>query len=58
MKVLLRRALTTEGGAAPTPANPCGMKGVHGVHEQIAVADLVGLTNICVAVAERMAEER
>ena len=46
------------GKGIPVLALACGMKGVHGVHEQIAVADLVGLTNICVAVAERMAEER
>ena len=46
------------GKGIPVLALACGMKGVHGVHEQIAVDDLVALANICVAVAERMAEER
>jgi len=39
----------------PTLALACGMKGVHGTDEQIAVADLEMLTRICEAVATRMA---
>jgi di/tripeptidase len=41
----------------PALALACGMKGVHGTHEQLAVADLVALTDICLAVARRMAEQ-
>ncbi len=41
----------------PTVALACGMIGVHGEDEQIAVADLYSLTRICEAVASRMAEE-
>jgi tripeptide aminopeptidase len=43
---------------APVVALACGMQGVHSTHEQIALADLRALTRICVAVAERVAEER
>ena len=39
----------------PTLALACGMKGVHGTDEQIAVADLEAITRICEAVARRMA---
>ena len=39
----------------PTLALACGMKGVHGTDEQIAVADLESITHICEAVARRMA---
>jgi hypothetical protein len=34
------------------------MTGVHGTDEEIAVADLVALTDLCVAVARRLSEER
>ena len=34
----------------------CGMEGLHGTHEQIAVADLEALTGIVEAVARRMAK--
>lgn len=40
----------------PTIALACGMSGVHGTDEQIAVADLLALARICEAVAGRMAE--
>lgn len=40
----------------PTLALACGMAGVHGTNEQIAVADLQALTHICEAVVARMAE--
>ena len=46
------------GKGIPVLALACGMQGVHGTAEQIAVADLEALTRICVAVAERMAEGR
>jgi len=39
----------------PTLALACGMKGVHGTDEHMAVADLEMLTRICQAVAARMA---
>ncbi len=39
----------------PTVALACGMQGVHGVNEQIAVQDLEDLTRLCVAVARRLA---
>lgn len=42
----------------PTLALACGMTGVHGTDEEIAVADLVALTDLCVAVARRLSEER
>jgi tripeptide aminopeptidase len=43
------------GMGVPTLALACGMKGVHGTEEEIAVADLEAITRICVAVAARMA---
>ena len=43
------------GLGVPTLALACGMRGVHGTEEQIAVADLEAITRICVAVALRMA---
>lgn len=39
----------------PTLALACGMSGVHGTSEQIAVAHLEAITAICEAVARRMA---
>jgi tripeptide aminopeptidase len=45
------------GLGIPALALACGMQGVHGTREQLAVADLVSLTDICLAVARRMAEE-
>lgn len=39
----------------PTLALACGMTGVHGTNEQIALTDLHALTRICEAVALRMA---
>jgi tripeptide aminopeptidase len=39
----------------PTLALACGMKGVHGTDEQIAIGDLETITRICEAVALRMA---
>ena len=41
----------------PVLALACGMQGVHGVHEQVAVADLEAVARICVSVAQQMAEE-
>jgi tripeptide aminopeptidase len=38
----------------PTVALSCGMTGVHGTQEEIAVADLETLTEICVAVARQL----
>ena len=35
----------------------CGMEGVHGTHEQVAVSDLEALVRIIEAVASRMADE-
>lgn len=46
------------GKGVPVLALACGMQGVHSTQEQLAVADLAAVTGICVAVAERMAEER
>lgn len=40
----------------PTVVASCGMQCVHGVNEQIAVADLEALTALCVAVCEQSAE--
>jgi len=40
----------------PTLALACGMTGVHGTSEQITVADLCALAEICEAVVARMAE--
>jgi tripeptide aminopeptidase len=39
----------------PVLALACGMQGVHGTHEQLAVADLEAATRICVSVAQQMA---
>ena len=44
------------GMGVPALALACGMQGVHGTNERLAVKDLVALTDICVAVARRMAE--
>ncbi len=38
----------------PTVALSCGMQGVHGTGEQIAVADIESLASLCVAVARRL----
>ena len=46
------------GMGVPALALACGMQGVHGTSEQIAVADLVAMTEICVATCLRLAEER
>lgn len=40
----------------PTVALACGMQGVHSTSEQIKVSSLEALTDICVAVARRLAE--
>lgn len=40
----------------PTLALSCGMSGVHGTGEEIAVVDLEALAALCVAVARRMAQ--
>lgn len=40
----------------PTVALSCGMTGVHGTDEQISVADLVSLSELCLAVARRLAD--
>lgn len=39
----------------PTVALSCGMQGVHGVDEQIALEDLESLTELCVEIARGMA---
>jgi tripeptide aminopeptidase len=39
----------------PTVALSCGMQGVHSVSEQIEVADLEKLADLCVAIAQRLA---
>ena len=44
------------GMGVPALALACGMQGVHGTNERIAVKDLEALTDICLAVARRMAE--
>lgn len=41
----------------PTLALSCGMTGVHGTDEEIAVADLSALTDLCVTVARRLSGE-
>lgn len=55
---------TTGGGSdanvlsalgVPTLALCCGMQGVHGTSEQIAVADLEAITRIAMAVSQRLA---
>ena len=43
------------GMGVPVLALACGMRGVHSTHEELAVADLVATTEICVACARRMA---
>lgn len=60
---LASSTFTTGGGSdanvlaaqgVPTLALSCGMEGVHGMTEQIEVADLESLTALCVAVARRL----
>lgn len=60
------RPFTTGGGSdaniiaamgVPTLALSCGMRGVHGVDETLAVDDLETLTRMCVAIARRLAGE-
>jgi len=46
------------GTGMPTLALACGMEGVHGTTEQIAVSSLEQLTDLVVAVARRMAGTR
>jgi tripeptide aminopeptidase len=46
------------GKGVPVLALACGMQGVHGTHEQLAVADLDATAEICVAVARRMVAGR
>ena len=46
------------GNGVPVLALACGMQGVHSTNEQLAVADLLAVTDICVAVARRMATGR
>jgi tripeptide aminopeptidase len=43
------------GKGVPVLAIACGMQGVHSTGEQLAVADLHAVTDLCVAVARRMA---
>jgi tripeptide aminopeptidase len=43
------------GKGVPVLAIACGMQGVHSTSEQLALADLYAVTDICVAVAQRMA---
>lgn len=45
------------GLGLPTVALACGMEGVHGTSEQLAVADLEALARLCTAAAWRLAEE-
>ncbi len=58
------RTFSTGGGSdanviaalgVPTVALSCGMSGVHGTDESIAVDDLGALTRLCVSVARRLA---
>lgn len=58
------RTFSTGGGSdanviaasgTPTVALSCGMSGVHGTGESIAVSDLEALTRLCVATARRLA---
>lgn len=60
------RTFSTGGGSdanvisalgVPTFALSCGMAGVHGVGEQIEIADLEALADICEAVARRLARQ-
>lgn len=46
------------GKGVPVLALACGMQGVHSTSEQLAVADLQAVTELCVAVARRMASGR
>lgn len=46
------------GTGVPVLALACGMQGVHSTDEQLAVADLLSITDVCVAVARRMAARR
>ena len=46
------------GMGVPVLALACGMQGVHGTAEQIAVADMETLTEICVAACRRLADRR
>jgi len=57
------RTFTTGGGSdanviaalgTPTIALSCGMEGVHGTCEQLAIEDLRSLTALCVATAQRL----
>jgi tripeptide aminopeptidase len=41
---------------SPVVALACGMRGVHGVDEELAVSDLEGLAALCTAVASRLAD--
>jgi tripeptide aminopeptidase len=41
----------------PALALACGMSGVHSTQEQLSIADLLAVTDICVAVARRMTNE-
>ncbi|MCL2503463.1 MAG: M20/M25/M40 family metallo-hydrolase [Coriobacteriia bacterium] len=59
------RLLKTGGGSdanvfsklgVPTLALACGMEGVHGTGEHIAVADMVALATLCIAAARQVAE--
>lgn len=61
---VIPRTFATGGGSdanviaatgTPTVALSCGMSGVHGTGESISVADLESLTEICVAIARRLA---
>jgi tripeptide aminopeptidase len=63
---LTPRLFSTGGGSdaniiaslgIPTVALSCGMSGVHGTNESIAVADLETLTALCVRVAHEMCGE-
>jgi tripeptide aminopeptidase len=60
---LTPRTIRTGGGSdanvfaatgTPTVALSCGMQGVHGTSEQIAVSDLEALAALCVEVAKQM----
>jgi tripeptide aminopeptidase len=46
------------GMGVPVLALACGMQGVHSTREQLAVTDLLAVTDICVSVARRMAAGR
>lgn len=62
---IVPRTFVTGGGSdanimaaegVPTVALSCGMTGVHGASESLAVRDLERLAELCVAVAARMAQ--